>query len=753
MQKSFFKNSTSKEITLSVLYAYFNTPDEIDASIASLRSAFGSDNFEVIVVDNNSDIPILLKKGNFPVRIIRNSKNTGYGAAINQASEKAIGKYLLISNTDTIYTRNSLKKLISELSRNPKIGIIGPKMINEKGGVLLTKSRYPLFPLTIFIYSSLKNVPFFNRIWNWFHYGSSRTNVDVIGGASMLTRRDLFKKVKGFDRRFFLFFEEADLCMRVKKEGYTIKYFPGASVVHSVGKSLKNKNIIQAHFERSRFKFVEKHQGFIAAVVSEGFIKFLSFTTLSLLGIFVLSLFLNLHKITSLMMFFGDFGRDMLVARDIALTGQIPLVGIPSSVVWLHQGPLSIYFIYISFVIGGFQPYVPAVFYGVMGAITVLLIYLLGKKMFNRDVGLMGAIFFATSPWVIVNTRIPYHTAPIPFFTVLFFFFLYSFLKTRTRRDLMLTGFFLGILFQLELSNGVLFFLVAILFFLQKIKLRLRSFILLILSFSLGILPFILYDLTHMFLQTAGFIAWVGNRIRLFLGLTTSGAGTASHAPGALNTIWEQLVRFTQPGLEHLAFLIIAACGIFWTVKYFRERKNINVEVLYLGLAIPFLGFFVHAQPGTAYFPLVFPLLSIAIAYLFFVLTKKTKVFLVIFLFLVSSNSLFVVYNNYFLDVNDTRGNEISGWRYGLGIPLSEQERIIQAIKNDADNRTVLLVPGGFLRDFKTSIDNYHYLAWFSGIRENVDGQKYIIFHSPQEVTLGGRIVYKKGDVTVVAYE
>lgn len=752
MQKKFSQNKI-KQKQISVLYAYFNTPLEIEASISSLGQSLGSGNFEVIIVDNNSDIPLRPQKRKFPVRIFRNSENKGYGAAINQAAKKAKGKYLLISNTDTVYAKNALKRLVLELSRNPKIGIIGPKMVDENGETLLTKSRNPLFPLTVFIYSSLKNLPLFKSIRDWFHYGKNTTNVDVVGGASMLVSRDLFERVKGFDERFFLFFEEADLCMRIKKEGYTIKYFSGVSVEHGVGKSLQDKEIIRIHFEHSRFKFVEKHQGFITAVISEGLIRFFSFTALCLLAIFILSLFLNLYKITSLMMFFGDFGRDMLVARDIALTGQVPLIGIPSSVVWLHQGPLSIYFIYISFVIGGFQPYVPATFYAVMGAITALFVYVLGKRMFNKDIGLMAAVFFATSPWVIVNARIPYHTAPIPFFTAIFFIFLYGFLKKRTRRYLMLTGFFLGLLFQLELSNGVLFFLVAILFFLQKVKLTLKDFALLLTSFSLGILPFILYDLTHTFIQTGGFIAWVGNRIRLFLGLTASGAGTTSHVPGAVNTIWEQLIRFVQPGLEGLAILVIIISGVFFSFMYIRERRTLSVELLYLGLAIPFLGFLVHAQPGTAYFPLVFPLLSIAIAYLFFALTQKSKVFFLVFAFLICSNILFVLHNNYFLDVNGKKGNEISGWRYGLGSPLIEQERVIQAIKADAGNRSILLVPGGFLRDFKTSIDNYHYIAWVSGLDERPNGRRYIIFHSPQEVTSGGREIYKNGDVTVKIYE
>lgn len=749
MPKHLHKNK--KRPCLSVLYVYFNTPEEIKASIGSLKSAAGGKSFEVIVVDNNSHVPLALKKTT-DLKIIKNKKNLGYGSAINQAAKRARGKYLLISNTDTVYPKDSIKRLIHSLEKEPKTGIVGPKMVDDKKETLLTKSRYPLFPLTVFVYSGLRSLPLLSKVWNWFHYaGAGKTDVDTVGGASMLVSKDLFEKVGGFDSRFFMFFEEADLCKRVKEAGFKVRYLPGISITHSVGKSLKDKEKIRQYYELSRFRFVQKYQGTVPAVLSEAFIKLFSFTSFSLMGIFVLSLFVNLNRITSLMMFFGDFGRDMLVARDMVLTGSIPLLGIPSSVVWLSQGPLSIYLIGLSFLFGGFAPWVPAVFYGVLGSLTMFLIYTLGKIMFNKYVGLLSALFFAASPFVIVNARMPYHTAPIPFFSALFFISLYSFIKSRSVLSLLGTGFFLGLLFQLELSNGVLFFLIALIFWLYKVKLNLRSFSFFVLSFAIGILPFIIYDLTHRFTQTLGFAAWVLNRIRLFFGLTVSGNSTTVHAPDAVQTIWDNLVRFVFPVNEAVSGFIIFASIAFLIYGVVSKRK----PELFLGLclAVPFVGFVIHARPGMAYFPLVFPLLSLLIALLFYRLIQRLKLALLFFVFVVSLNILFTTQNFYFLNAEGRDGGEVPGWRYGLGIPLSEQEKVIGAIQKDANNKEVLLVPGGFLKDFKTSIDNYHYIAWFVGLREGSNGQKYVIFHSPNEVPPGQKIIYRNGDVTVIVYE
>ena len=83
--------------------------------------------------------------------------------------------------------------------------------------------------------------------------------------------------------------------------------------------------------------------------------KFITCNNFLLLCIVILSLFLNLYKISDLMIFIGDAARDYLVARDMVITGVIPLVGIPSSVVWLHQGPISIYIIGLAFILTNFN--------------------------------------------------------------------------------------------------------------------------------------------------------------------------------------------------------------------------------------------------------------------------------------------------------------------------------------------------------------------------------------------------------------
>lgn len=736
---------------LSIIYVYFNTPHEISASIESIKKNISKNfNFEIIIVDNNSSFPLpkqIIKHKE--VKIIRNKKNIGYGAGLNTGVKVANGKFFLCTNTDTIYQKGAIEKLYEKMENDKSIGVVGPQMINTNKKRLDTASKYPLFPINIFLFTFLKY--FFPKVEKKYHYRDrkiSETEVDAVGGACMLFRRESFERVNGFDKQFFLYFEEADICKRIRESGYKVVYYPKSVITHLVGKSSSDKAFIKTHFEKSRFLFIRKHQSKASAFLSESLIRFLNPTVFLLIGIVAFSLFFNLYKITSLMMFYGDYGRDMLVAKEMVLTGQIPLLGIPSSVVWLSQGPLSIYMIGLSFLISGFSPFAPAIFYAVLGSMTCFIVYKLGKQLFNKNTGFIAALLFACSPFVIVNARIPYHTAPIPFFSAMFFLNLYLFIKKRTIKFLILSGLLLGLLFQLELSNGVLFFLLPLLLFIYKIKVTRKEIGLFIGSFSIGIFPFILYDLTHTFIQTAGFVAWVGNRIRLFFGLTISGISTTAHLPEAFQIIGENLVRFVFPPNQYIAYsvLFISAVCVFAMIA---KKKNKDYLFILLSVGIPFLGFAVHARPGMAYFPLVFPLLAVVIAYGFHTFIRFNRLFLVFFFLVIFVNSYFVLSNSYFLDINGQKGTAIRDWNYGLGVSLGEQQKVSGFLKKESEKFPIQIKPGGFLKDFPTSIDNYRYLLWYEGVKQKKNGKVYVLYEERKEIPMDEAIVFKTNNVII----
>jgi GT2 family glycosyltransferase len=745
-----------KSKIISIIYVYYNTPMEIEGSIRSIKEAVGKLSHEILIINNYSPkkLPrkILASKS---ITVIQNKENLGFGAATNVGAGRARGKYVLVVNPDTLFHKNSINDMIREMEKDKKIGLIGPKYLDENGNISPSVSGYPMLPGAIaafsFIDKLFPNNPYSKKYWMRNLDTEKTQKVPTVGGACMLFRKDVFDKIGGFDEQFFMYFEEADISYRVKKAGYSVVYFPKAVITHFIGRSSEDKKSIRKYFEKSRYTFFRKYHGLIPAVIGEGMIRLFNFQTLTLLLILAASLFINLYKIDSLMMFYGDFGRDLLAARDMLLTGRIPLLGIPSSVVWLHQGPLSIYLISIALFIGKFNPVAPAILYAVMGVGSTFLIYILGNRLFNEKVALLAAAFYATSPIIVMNAREPYHTAPIPFFSLLFFLVFWSVLKGRYSLVLLLF-FLLGLLLQLELSNAVLFVVVGILWWYYKLPVSRSLMIRAAIGFALGIFPFILHDITNRFVQTGGLFLWIINRIRLFFGLTTSGNATTPEAGNALVTMWGELVRIIYP-LSPILVGVILLAGM--TIVFLKRRELLQRQkqsgflLIVVWLAVPIIGYTIHAKPGSAYFPLLYPAVIMLVSYTGWVAAKRIPVIVAFALILMVFNGYYLLINRYFL-ATPASSSVPTLYGYSYGISLEVQQDVVDFIIRDANGRQFAIKGGGFLRDFATSVDNYKYLALWKGGRLSDDAQrKYIVYQDPKKIP-PGKIVYKNQFIFIV---
>lgn len=739
----------SKKIAVSIIYVYYNTPQEILASVDSIKSAIGQAAYEVIIVDNASPKPLpqsLEKKGS--IVKLRNSTNNGFGKAVNQAAKKAKGKFLLIVNPDTLFHPQAIIRMLDRIKKDSAIGALGPKIVDGKGNQLDSISMFPRLPKSFLVFSSFGKLwPFRNIVDSYNLRNLARDKehiVNVLGGACILCRKSLYESIRGFDERFFMYFEEADLSYRIERKGFSLLYFPQSVVTHFVGRSSQDRESIQKIFERSRFLFFQKYHGSVAAFLIEGTLRFFRKENVLLFLIICLSTFFTLYRIDTLMMFFGDFGRDFLAAKEMVVHGKIPLVGITSSVTWLHQGPLSIYFIAFSFLVGKFNPSAPAVLYGLFGIVTSYFIYRIGRTFFSSTTGILAAAFFATSPLILVNIRIPYHTAPIPLFSAFFLFFLWKVFKEK--KDFLLFGLSLGLMLLLELSNAVLFFALAVLYFFERPSLSHQNKGRILGGFLLGISPFLLYDLSHRFSQTFGFMLWVLNRIRLFFGLTISHAATTAHAPSAVATIWGQTRRLIYPQNDVVVFLAVGIILAVVLLHRFGRRKKTNLGffICTTWILISLVGFTIHAAPGTAYFPLLFVPFSLLLAYCIEYIGQKWKPIYLLFLIAIVTNGAYTTINQYFLDTRSFSGSKAPGWNYGLGYALSEQLNVARFIVSDAKGSYFRLSGGGFLGKYASSIDNYHYLIWWLGGREREDtGKVYTLYQSKEEIPPGVR-VYRK---------
>lgn len=404
------------------------------------------------------------------------------------------------------------------------------------------------------------------------------------------------------------------------------------------------------------------------------------------IGVLIISLFMNLYQIYPHTLFIGDIGKDYLAARDMILTGKIPLVGITSSVVWLHQGPLSVYLIGLALWISGFNPYAPAVLYALLGVGATYMVYRLGKQMFRKEVGLLSALFFSTSPIVVVNARMPYHTSPIPLFASIFFLLLYSVLKGN-RKILFWLFLSFGIVLQFELSNAVILIILGILFLIYRPSIKKKEILVSLLGLLLGILPFILYDLTHKFVYSIGFPLWIANRIRLFF--ASQQIKGSSPETSAISQIYQQGAGSIFPKSIIIVLIeIIGVCiALIKEIFPFRtDKKNIGLLLVVLWFIIPLIGYTIHRTPGVAYFPLLFPALSLLLANAVVFWQKRIKIIVTIFIVICMMNAIFLIQNDYFL-FTTTKANTMPPERYAFGYSMQISQDAANAIIKNAKGR------------------------------------------------------------------
>jgi len=213
--------------------------------------------FEVIVVDNQSSdgSPEWVRR-NFPrVRLITNTENVGFARGNNQGIRESRGKYILLLNTDTILQPKAVQYLLEELKSNRRIGGVGPALLSEKDSIQVSFGTKVSFFREVFQKLAL------NPYYRWgLKKGGDKREVGWLSAACLLTRRDVLDEVGFFDEQFFLYFEDIDLCVRIREKGYVLEYLPRARIYHVGGASTEGLKLFGRYFYRkSQLYFYQKH--------------------------------------------------------------------------------------------------------------------------------------------------------------------------------------------------------------------------------------------------------------------------------------------------------------------------------------------------------------------------------------------------------------------------------------------------------------------------------------------------------------
>lgn len=255
------------EDLVSIIIVNYNTEQLLEDCIISIGKHTRDVNYEIIVIDNNSEkgsLSFFTEK--YPtVRLHLSEENHGFGRANNIGASIAKGEYLFFLNPDTLLINNAVFILYEYQRKHKEVGVCGGNLY--RGDMKPASSLYDIdfFTDEYKIIFNIKRYPGFN-------YSTEPKEVKVIVGADLFMRKSLFLEFGGFDKDFFMYFEEVELCYRLLKANYKIVSVPAAKIIHLQGGSAENKNgelskwSYKEHWY-SKFVFFSKTKGKLQALV------------------------------------------------------------------------------------------------------------------------------------------------------------------------------------------------------------------------------------------------------------------------------------------------------------------------------------------------------------------------------------------------------------------------------------------------------------------------------------------------------
>ncbi|HXW76083.1 MAG TPA: glycosyltransferase family 2 protein [Candidatus Eremiobacteraceae bacterium] len=227
---------------ISVIVVSYNAAAELESclrSLARLPEVAGDPSFaEVIVSDNGSaDDSVARARAAFPgVTIVENGANLGFAKACNIGARRASAPLLFFFNPDAVAHDGLLANAVTYFKAHPDVAMAGAKLLNEDGTRSDSCGEFDTWWQAFLRSSAWGELPFFRKQANGYtlrqwDYASER-DVDLVVGAAMFIRADVFTQLGGFDERFFLYHEEIDFAHRLRDAGKRVVYLPQCVVTH-----------------------------------------------------------------------------------------------------------------------------------------------------------------------------------------------------------------------------------------------------------------------------------------------------------------------------------------------------------------------------------------------------------------------------------------------------------------------------------------------------------------------------------------
>jgi GT2 family glycosyltransferase len=274
-------SSAFTSIDISVVIVGWNAKHYLELCLESLAKAPPRRSIEVLVVDNAStDGSVEMIEAKFPwVKLIKSSENLGFAKGNNVAIRQCQGRYVALVNPDVIVFPGCLDALADFLDQNPKVGNVGPRVLNPDMSMQSTCRRFPTlwnnYCSATGLSTRFKNSRFFAGE-HMFYFPHDRTlAVDVIVGCFSMIRGEAFDTVGLLDEGLFMYGDDVDWCRRARNAGWQVVFYPGGQAIHDRGKITAPYPVrFAVAQQRSVLHYWTKHHSFLGVLGIRSIILF-----------------------------------------------------------------------------------------------------------------------------------------------------------------------------------------------------------------------------------------------------------------------------------------------------------------------------------------------------------------------------------------------------------------------------------------------------------------------------------------------
>ncbi len=255
---------------LSIILINWNSYEFCIECIKSIRSTTYGVDYEIIVVDNASSddsCEFLISAAPF-IKFIRSQENLGFAKGNNLGAANASAPTLLFLNPDTLVLGDAINRMLARLNASDDIGAVGCRLLNSDSTLQMScVQRLPSISSQLLSIDWCKHrwpkLPLWGMQALFTEDPSGTYEVEMVSGACLMVKRDVFESVDQFSREYFMYAEEADLCQKIRRAGRKICHVPDAHIVHFGGQSTQKRgaSFADVAMRQSVFMFLVKWKG------------------------------------------------------------------------------------------------------------------------------------------------------------------------------------------------------------------------------------------------------------------------------------------------------------------------------------------------------------------------------------------------------------------------------------------------------------------------------------------------------------